>query len=165
MGDVMTLVEKAERTWDEQAAEAAAEAAPPRTDAQTIVLGAGDDRRGLFDIIDVDDPIAVGEQETYVIDVTNQGSAPTSNIVVQVTLPKEQSFVSAEGPAGVEHSVSGRVITFDPLAQLPPSSRETYKVVAKTLEAGDVIVIADLMTDQLDIPLRVKHSTHQFIKE
>jgi uncharacterized repeat protein (TIGR01451 family) len=80
----------------------------------------------LLECIDVDDPIEVGGTETYVIDVTNQGTSPDNNVVIVVTLPPEQEFVSAQGAGGVSHSVSGRTITFAPFGPLQPKARATY---------------------------------------
>jgi uncharacterized repeat protein (TIGR01451 family) len=92
----------------------------------------------LLECIDVDDPIEVGGTETYVIDVTNQGTSPDNNVVIVVTLPAEQEFVSAQGAGGVSHSVSGRTITFAPFGPLQPKARATYRVIVKAIAEGDV---------------------------
>ena len=117
----------------------------------------------LLECIDVDDPIEVGGTETYVIDVTNQGTAPDHNVVIVVTLPPEQEFVSAEGAGGVSHSVSGKTITFAPFGPLQPKARATYRVIVKALAEGDVRLGVKLTADSTTSgPVTETESTHQY---
>ena len=67
----------------------------------------------LLEVIDVHDPIEIGNRETYEIKVLNQGSADGTNIVIACTLPPEEQYVSASGPT--DSAVVGRTITFEPL--------------------------------------------------
>ncbi len=117
----------------------------------------------LLECIDVDDPIEVGGTETYVIDVTNQGTAPDNNVVIVVTLPPQQSFVSAQGHAGTSHSVSGQVVTFAPFGPLQPKARATYRVVVKATAEGDVRLGVSLTADSTTAgPVTETESTHQY---
>ena len=128
-------------------------------DASTRVTGVA---AILLELIDVDDPIEVGGTETYVIDVTNQGSIDDTNIVIAVTLPAQQDFVSAAGASGVGHSVSGKTVTFAPLASLAPKARATYRVVVRATAEGDVRFAVKLTSDQLETPVNETESTHQY---
>jgi len=112
----------------------------------------------LLECVDLADPIEVGAQETYVITVTNQGSADGTNIVVACTLPPEEQFVSASGPT--KETVRGRQVTFAPLKSLAPKAKATYRVVVKGAKPGDVRFKVSLTSDQMTSPAGETESTH-----
>lgn len=112
----------------------------------------------LLELVDSDDPIEVGANETYVVTVTNQGSAQGTNIQVTCTLPAEMEFVSADGPT--REQVRQKVVTFQPLKSLDPKAKATYKIVAKGTEAGDVRFRVSLASDQIETPVEETESTH-----
>jgi len=103
----------------------------------------------LLETVDVDDPIEVGANETYVIDVTNQGNAVDRNIVIRCTLPPEEDFVSAQGPDGTQYQVSGKTVTFNAYASLAQGARIQYRVVVKGNKAGVVLFATKLTSDML----------------
>jgi uncharacterized repeat protein (TIGR01451 family) len=86
-------------------------------------------------VVDVSDPIAVGQNETYVITVTNQGTAPDTNIRVTATLEESMGFVSASGPTN--GALAGDRVVFEPLQTLAPKASATWRVVVKALEPAD----------------------------
>ena len=97
------------------------------------------------------------------IDVTNQGTAPDNNVVIKVTLPPEQEFVSAQGAGGVSHSINGKVITFAPFGPLQPNARATYRIVVKAIAVGDVRLGVSLTADSTTAgPVSETESTHQY---
>jgi uncharacterized repeat protein (TIGR01451 family) len=112
----------------------------------------------LLEMVDVDDPDLVGTEETYIITVTNQGSAPGTNIVIKATLPAEQSFVSADGQ--VKGANEGQVVTFAPLPSLAAKAKATYTVKVKNNKAGDVRFRVQLTSDQMTSPVEESESTH-----
>jgi len=95
-----------------------------------------------------------------VITVTNQGSAPGTNIVIKCTLPAEQEYVSATADTKV--SVVGKVITFAPLKTLAPKARTVYKIITKGVKAGDTRFKVSLTSDQMSSPAEETESTHIF---
>lgn len=111
----------------------------------------------LLECVDNPDPMEVGGQVTYTIEVTNQGSAVGTNIVIECTLPAEQEFVSAQGPT--QHTASGKSVTFAPLPSLAPQARATYIVVVKGLKAGDVRFAVSLKSDQMETTANETEST------
>ena len=123
--------------------------------AQTVVKGIP---AILLECVDVADPIEVGANETYVIRVTNQGSAVGTNIVVTATLPAEQAYVSSDGPT--KAAVKAQTVTFAPLATLAPKAVATYKVVVKGTGVGDVRFKVSLTSDQMTTPAEETESTH-----
>ena len=114
----------------------------------------------LLEVIDIDDPIEVGAQNTYEITVTNQGSAEDTNIVVTCELPPQQEFVAAEG--AVPFQVNGRTVTFAPLPQLAPQAAAKYRVVVKGLSEGDVRFRTTLTSAQLTQPVEETESTRHY---
>lgn len=114
----------------------------------------------LLEVIDVSDPIEVGDNETYIITVTNQGSAPDNNIIITCTLEDSQTYVSSTGPS-VGTSI-GNQIRFAPLKTLPPNSKATWQVVVKAVKAGDVRFKVSMQTDELDRPVEETEATRHY---
>ena len=112
----------------------------------------------LLEVIDVDDPDEVGTDETYVITVTNQGSADGTGIVIECTLPEQQEFVRAEAPT--KHNVRGKTIRFDPLPELAPKASVVYRVIVKGVGTGDVRFGVKMTSDQLSSPVTETESTN-----
>lgn len=112
----------------------------------------------LLELVDVEDPIEVGQDVTYVITVTNQGSAVGTNINIVGTLASEQDYVSSEGPT--KASVDQKVVTFAPLPALAPKAKVSFRVVVKGTAPGDVRFKISLTSDQTTSPVEETESTH-----
>lgn len=114
----------------------------------------------LLEVVDVEDPIEVGKNETYVVDVTNQGTAPATNVRLTFKLEDTQEFISGTGATAV--SANGRTVTTSPLATLAPKAKATYRIVVKALKAGDIRFTTMLDTDQTTRPVQETESTNQY---
>lgn len=114
----------------------------------------------LLEVVDTDDPIEVGQQVTYVITVTNQGSATGTGIKIVCELPGEEEFVSAGG--ATSGTVSGRTITFAPLPSLPPKAKAEFRIVVKATGAGDVRFKTSMTSDQFSRPVEETESTNLY---
>ena len=101
----------------------------------------------LLEMIDINDPVAVGNTEIYVITVTNQGSAPDTNIRMKGVLEAEMEFVSTSGATRGSHAAG--VVTFEPLPTLAPGAKAEWRVVVRALKAGDVRFHVTMNTDEL----------------
>jgi len=112
----------------------------------------------LLECIDIQDPIEVGATDTYVITVTNQGSAVGTNIRIVCTLPAEEDYVSGTGPTNA--TAKGKTVTFAPLPQLAPKAKATYRVQVKGTKTGDVRFKVELTSDQMTTPATETESTH-----
>jgi len=142
----LTLVARTRGTIRNTAVATAA-CAEARGEAETQIEGIP---AILLEVVDVEDPIEVGENMTYVITVTNQGSADGTNIGIEVSLPPELDYVSAQGPTA--GSAQGKQISFAPLPNLAPRAKATYRVVTKATGTGDVRLGVQMTSSEMSGP-------------
>lgn len=114
----------------------------------------------LLEVIDQDDPIEVGGKETYVITLTNQGSAVCTNLAVTCTLEGNLSYASATGPTAAV--VAGPQVAFAPLARLEPKETTAWRLACTAITPGDVRFRVLLTSDQLTRPVEETESTHAY---
>ncbi len=112
----------------------------------------------LLEVVDLSDPIAVGEEETYEIRVTNQGSAASTNIRVACELEDSMRFIRTSGPTAGRHSDG--VVTFAPLPALAPKEKTSWKVVVEAVKEGDVRFGVKLRSDQITRPVDETEATN-----
>ena len=114
----------------------------------------------LLEVVDIEDPIEVGSDTTYVITVTNQGTAPDRNIRIVCGLPGQQSFVSGTGSTSV--SASGQKVTFAPVAELAPGAQVSWRIIIKANAPGDVRFATEMTSDQLTSPVNETEATRLY---
>lgn len=100
---------------------------------------------------DTEDPVQVGKQTTYVVEIRNEGTAPCTNIKIESKIPEQMEFVSAA--ANVSFKNKGNTVTFDAVPILQPGERLVYKVVCKVIKAGSARHAAILTYDEFDKPI------------
>jgi uncharacterized repeat protein (TIGR01451 family) len=114
----------------------------------------------LMEVIDVDDPIRVGERGTFVVRVKNQGSAPAQNIRISCILEDYVRFVSSAG--ATSGTLEGQTIRFLPLGTLAPKAEVAWRVVFEAVRAGDMRFKAILNMDEMTRPVEETESTHLY---
>jgi len=114
----------------------------------------------LLEVIDIEDPIEVGSQETYVITATNQGSSPATNIHIVCTLEDNERYVSSTG--ATRGTIMDNTVTFAPLRSLAPKTKATWRVVVRAVKSGDVRFMVTMNTDQLTRPVEETEATHLY---
>jgi uncharacterized repeat protein (TIGR01451 family) len=114
----------------------------------------------LLEVADIEDPIAVGSAEVYEIKVTNQGSAPGTQVSVVCELEDTQSFVSATGTTPVK--AEGSTLHMETMPILAPKAAAAWRVTVKAAKPGDVRFHVRLTSDQLTQPVRETESTRQY---
>jgi uncharacterized repeat protein (TIGR01451 family) len=122
---------------------------------QTLVSGIS---AVALEVVDVEDPVRVGSQTTYVISVTNQGSAAATNIRIACLLESNVQYVSSAGATA--GSIEGQMVKFYPLSSLEPQARAAWRVIVAAVKPGDVRFKAVMNVDQLTRPVEETESTH-----
>lgn len=108
-------------------------------------------------IVDVENPICVGEPTSYNITVVNQGQEADSNVRVVVHFPEEITPVSASGDS--QGQVSGQTVTFAPVQNLGPRQTIRFHVDAKAKKSGDARIQAEVTSDSIKTPIVQQEST------
>lgn len=113
----------------------------------------------LLEVVDKQDPNRVGEEEVYEIQVTNQGSAPETNIIVQCAIEDAQEFLSATGATPTAAAPGAKTVTFQPLPSLAPKETAVWRVVVRCVAAGDIRFGVEVSSDQHGRPVRETEAT------
>lgn len=111
----------------------------------------------LFECIDTEDPLLVGDETMYIIQVANQGTAPDHNMRLSVSIPANMKIISAVGDT--QGAIRGNQISFKPYAALKPKEILEFRIVVEAIEAGDARLKAALRSDGLKRPLPEEEST------
>ncbi|HAI12258.1 MAG TPA: hypothetical protein DCM28_11175 [Phycisphaerales bacterium] len=101
----------------------------------------------LLEVVDIEDPIEVGENVTYMVTVTNQGSAQGTNIRIECTLENSMQYVSSAG-ATMATPLENKIV-FDALPTLKPKARASWKIVVRAAQSGDVRFMVKMTSDQI----------------
>jgi len=132
-------------------------APPVETECGTMVAGIP---AILLEVVDLEDPIEVGNQVTYEIRVTNQGSSVGTNLKWVCTLPESQEFVSGGGPTEVQGQ--GLSASAAALATLEPKAEAVWRVVVKATSAADARFKVEMTSDQFQRPVEEWEATSQY---
>jgi len=113
--------------------------------------------------IDETDPIAVGMNEVYVLTILNQGTAPLTNVRLDCTMDEGDTmqYISSEGPTAA--TVTGKKISFAPIAVLAPKESRTYRITVKAIKEGQVSFTAESSSTEITRKL-IKSETTNFFK-
>jgi uncharacterized repeat protein (TIGR01451 family) len=114
----------------------------------------------LLELVDSPDPIAIGETTTYTIKVTNQGTAPDSEVVVTCAFEDAVEFVSAAGVTQGVHE--GKTVKFAPLATLAPKESVKWTVVVKGIAEADTRFTTTLNTKETGRPIVTNEATRVY---
>jgi uncharacterized repeat protein (TIGR01451 family) len=114
----------------------------------------------LLEVIDIEDPVNIGNLVTYVITVTNQGSAHSTNIRIACVLENNVQYVSSAGTSPGQ--IQGNTVRFAPLGILQPQAKATWRVVSTAVEPGDVRCKVIMNTDQLTRPVEETEATYLY---
>jgi uncharacterized repeat protein (TIGR01451 family) len=137
-------------------ATASAYCAEPVTDSiRTTVTGIAAPH---LEVVDLEDPVEIGGTTTYVITVTNEGSAADNNVRIVCSLDDKVQYVSSAG--ATPGSVMGKTVSFAPLRSIEPKTKATWRVIIRGGQPGDVRFKVAMHTDQLSLPVEVTEATH-----
>jgi len=111
----------------------------------------------LVECIDLEDPDEVGTTDEFVITVTNQGSAPGTNVRVVCDIDPKGSYHASSG--ATTGTANGNTVTFAPLASLAPKAQAVWRVTMMCNEPGDARFRIKVSSDQFENPIEETEST------
>lgn len=136
-------------------------AAPVKATLETEIAGIP---AILMEVVDVADPIEVGENATYVVTITNQGSAAATNVKIACQLPPNVEFVSAKGSTSPLAGMAGEMgnVTFSPKTSLAPKAEASWTIVVRGTKSADARFKVSLTSDQLTSPVEETEATNYY---
>ncbi|GAB4520098.1 MAG: hypothetical protein Tsb0013_23760 [Phycisphaerales bacterium] len=111
----------------------------------------------LLEVVDIVDPVEVGDTTVYRITVTNQGSAPDNDVTVVVELPAELEFVNATG--ATQFRRQRQTIRFQPVATLSVGQEVSWDLTVRAVGEGDVRTQFEMTSREKTVPIRETEST------
>ncbi len=98
-----------------------------------------------IDVIDSVDPVEVGLETTFIMEVGNQSDdTRTTQIQVALELPPGMEFVSQVAPLGLGFRQDGQLITWDTIPEMGPKQEIEFRVTVRVTAAGDHITTGKL---------------------
>ena len=126
---------------------ATAGAGRPKADAHADIVAA---QSGLtINVIDLADPVPKGDELTFKIIVSNDGTLSERNVSVVATVPRGMIPVPIDAGQPGGGTITGQIVRFDPVAEIRPGERREYRVIVRTLRAGQLAFRAELTSDNL----------------
>jgi uncharacterized repeat protein (TIGR01451 family) len=116
----------------------------------------------LMELVDLEDPVEVGKDDSYEIRVANTGTKTETGLQVTCTIPVKMEFRAAKGPAGTTVHVEGRDVVFSALPKLAPRADVIYRVNVRCLAPGDLRFQARVRADGLEQPVLREESTRVY---
>ena len=92
--------------------------------------------------------VEVGRELEYTIEIVNNGTKASSNVVLQILAPEAISILATDGPTQATNR--NGVVVFDRIPEIGPKSTATYKVKASANQAGDCRIGFQLSSDDLE---------------
>ncbi len=114
----------------------------------------------MLEVVDIEDPVRIGNRATYMISVTNQGSATSTNIRIECILEDNVQYVSSAGATA--GSIVGDTVRFLPLGSLAPQDKAVWRVVVAAVRPGDVRFKVIMNSDELTRPVEESEATHLY---
>lgn len=137
------------------------------TCAAAVTATAGTQMAGipalLLDGSDAPDPVQLGDNVVYTLTVTNQGSAPLTNVKLSCMMDEGDTMQYVSSTGATNGTAQGRAINFAPIARLDPKQSATYRITVKAMKEAQVQFRGEASSDQITRPL-LKVETTNFYK-
>ena len=111
------------------------------------------------ELIDINDPVDVGDTETYVIRVQNQGNADITGIKIVCDLDDNMKLIKTTGPTD-KLELKNQELSFQPLSCLKPRKKATWQVWVRGQRAKKARFQMKVTADQFPIPIIRAESTN-----
>lgn len=113
-----------------------------RFSAQDVIQGSNCCPMLYISMYDTEDPLQLGCQTIYVIEITNYCTTPITEILLKIHRTQHIKFESVEGQTNGQ--IKEDQIVFDPVASLAPEEKIIYKIEATAVQEGQATVTAFL---------------------
>lgn len=114
----------------------------------------------LLTVVDERDPVRVGNEVVYTINVRNQGNSPDENLQITAQLPQKLKFKEASGATSAESD--GRKVTFDKVDKITPGEELKWTLRAVGESSGTTQLAVTLQSDGLDQKVQSEEPTQLF---
>jgi uncharacterized repeat protein (TIGR01451 family) len=111
---------------------------------------------------DLLDPVRLGKGLTYEILVSNDGQTTDTQVTVVATVPNGMTpdRIGTSGPG--ESTITGQTVRFDPVADIRPGEKLSYRVRVLARQPGTLTFRAELTSRNQPQPLIVEETTQVF---
>lgn len=159
----VTVVPLKSGTFTDHAEVRCAEGITVKDDASTIVEGHAAMHIYKYDS---DDPVAVGETTTYVIEVRNEGFEDATGIILENEIPELTEFVSANAKHDngneIAATADGQKVTFDTIPLLASSEKIIFSITVRVTAKAQLLNRTSLRYDQFSRTLIVEEGTSTY---
>ena len=114
----------------------------------------------LLEVIDTVDPLLIGDKTTYVIRVTNQGTANDYNIKVDAVVPEQLKILGVSGATQGTHDTNSA--SFVAYGTLAPKEVIEYRIDVEAAVEGDARSKFELNTKLLGTPITEIEATQVY---
>lgn len=111
----------------------------------------------VMTVNDLNDPIEVGVETGYVLNLRNDGTQRLTDLEILCELPPEVEFLSGTGPTEVEGGKG--VIRIGRIAELPPGEELSYQLKVRGHKEGSFRLQAKLSSPELSKPVLAEELT------
>ena len=102
-----------------------------------------------LEMVDIGDPVIVGNTVRYEINLTNTGTLADTDISLTAYIPPQLELIAASGPAGTTGQLAGNTLTFPTVARLEPGQVLVYQVQCRGKAPGDARFRIEVRTKSL----------------
>lgn len=110
-------------------------------------------------VLDRHDPITIGKELTYDIEVVNTGTRAETNIILLVDVPPEMTPVRLQTTGPATYTIEGQLVRFSPVPQLDMGRTLTYRVRVLAKKDGVAFLRAQVTSQGLDQPIMGEQKT------
>jgi uncharacterized repeat protein (TIGR01451 family) len=112
----------------------------------------------LLELVDTEDPLLPNEETTFIIRVTNQGTADDFGIRIVGSIPPELVPISGDGDSDI--AIEGKAFQMAIIDKLAPKQAVEWRLTCKATQAGDARLRLNMTSKLLKQPVREEESTH-----
>jgi hypothetical protein len=122
----------------------------------------------LFTVKDLEDPIEVGSETAYLIEVHNTGTKPEASIRISALLPPGMEYLGSQGPrpATVTDTNEGQQVGFGTVPSLAAQETVVFRIRVRGRQAGGQVMRVQLSSDQVQrVAVRKEESTEVYLDQ